>query len=345
MFSTKWSSDHSLHPGFGFRVEAWTNETGSWRKLSSDWVQSNGTWQLNINSTLGYAGNHLRVLYRSYNEYYAPQNEDGDTYSWKDPDRYSIPTNYYVGHRYADTDGGSYNGVGELVDAAMYMWSRLYWNAGVNPVPASPIKFYFPNTWYDCGDGSGVPWSCANTSGEIWLISAHGIKAEVVTHEMGHQLNNKYWDNKKPAGSGGNHSLSSCYPTRLGMALREGFADFMPAWVGYPDRNVAEGGFSAGRWALGYDAESHLSPPNCTNGWENEVWVARTFWDLHDTRSDNDDILWFIHRGAVIVLYLSNGIANDGDARDMRNYETIYRDAATPGHEGFITDIFEQNRM
>ncbi|NLI32778.1 MAG: hypothetical protein GX422_08360, partial [Deltaproteobacteria bacterium] len=84
---------------------------------------------------------------------------------------------------------------------------------------------------------------------------------------------------------------------------------------------------------------------NCANGWENEVWVARTFWDLHDTRSDGDDILWFIHRGAVISLYLSNGIAHDGDARDMRYYEEIYRDAATDGHEGFITDIFEQNRM
>lgn len=346
MFSTKWSSDHSLHPGFGFRVEAWTNEnTGVWRMLASDWVQSNGTWQLNIPNSAGYQGKLLRMYYRSYNSYYEPQNQTGGKYSWKDPDRTDIPTSYYVGHRYADTDGGDYNGVGELVDAAMYMWSRLYWNGGINPVPSSPIKFYFPNTWYDCGDGSGVPWSCANTSGEIWLIAAHGIQADVVTHEMGHQLNNKYWGNKRPAGSGGNHTLTGCYPTRLGMALREGFANFIPAWVGYPDRNVAEGGFSSGRWALDYDPESRFSPPNCANGWENEVWVARTFWDLHDTRSDGDDILWFIHRGAVISLYLSNGIAHDGDARDMRYYEEIYRDAATDGHEGFITDIFEQNRM
>lgn len=346
MFSTKWASDHSLHPGFGFRVEAWTNEkTGVWRKLASDWVQSNGTWKLNIPNSLGYKGKVLRVYYRSYNSYYAPQNQAGGKYSWRDPDRFNIPTNYYVGHRYADTDGGDFNGVGELVDAAMYMWSRLYWNAGINPVPSSPIKFYFPNTWYDCGDGTGVPWSCANTSGEIWLIAAHGIQADVVTHEMGHQLNNKYWGNKRPAGSGGSHTLTGCYPGRLGMALREGFANFIPAWVGYPERNVAEGGFSSGRWALAYDPESRSSPPNCANGWENEVWVARTFWDLHDTRSDGDDILWFIHRGAVIALFLSNGIDRDGDARDMRDYEKIYRDAATTGHEGFITDIFRQNRM
>jgi hypothetical protein len=345
MFSTRWSSDHALHPGFGFKVEAWTNETGSWKRLAAGWVQSNGTWELRVDSSKAYSGSQLRVMYRSYNSYYEPQNQDGHSYSWRDPDRFNIPSNFYVGHRYADTDGGTYNGVGELVEAAMYMWSRLYWNGGINPVPGTPIVLYFPNTWYDCGDGSGVPWSCANTSGEIWLTSAHGIQADVVVHELSHQLNNKFWNNKRPAGSGGSHSLNGCYPTRLGMALREGFANFMPAWVGYPSRNVAEGGFSAGRWALGYDPETRFPPPNCANGWENEVWVARTFWDLHDTRSDGNDILWFIHRGAVISLYLANGVANDGDARDMRDYENIYRNAATPGHEGFISDIFDQNRM
>ena len=71
------------------------------------------------------------------------------------------------------------------------------------------------------------------------------------------------------------------------------------------------GGFGGGRWALALDPEQRTSPPNCTNGWENEVWVARTFWDLHDTRADGDDILWFIHKGAVINLYLNNGVANN----------------------------------
>ncbi len=308
-FSTKWTIDHTLHPGFGFRVEAWTNEnTGIWRRLASGWVQSNGSWQLQVPSTSNFQGKLLRVLYRSYNSYYEPQDRNSNKYSWRDPDWLNIPTTFSVGHRYADTDGGAYNGVGELVDAAMYMWSRLYWEGGINPVPASPIKFYFPNTWYDCGDGSGVPWSCANTSGEIWLIASHGTQADVVTHEMGHQLNNKYWGN-------------------------------------YPARNGAEGGFSSGRWALDYDPENRAAPPNCSNGWENEVWVARTFWDLHDTHADGDDILWFNHRGAVISLFLANGIANDGDARDMRYYENIYRDAATDGHEGYISDIFDQNRM
>jgi hypothetical protein len=343
IFSTKWSSDHALHSGFGFRVEAWTDETGSWKFLASDWVQANGSWTLNVPNSKGFLGNRLSVYYRSYNDYYAPQNQSGGKYSWVDPLWTSIPANFSTGHRYADTDGGSYNGVGELVDAAMTMWSRLYWDGGINPVPSSALKLYFPNTWENCGGSS--PWSCANTSGEIWLIAAHGTQADVVVHEMSHQLNNKFWGNKRPAGSGGSHTLDGCYSSRLGMALREGFADFMPAWVGYPNRNTTDGGFSSGRWALGLDPESRFSPPNCTNGWENETWVAHTFWDLHDTRSDGDDILWFIHKGAVPALYLSNGIANDGDARDMRDYENTYRNAASAGHQGYISDIFNQNRM
>jgi len=338
-FSTKWTTDHSLHSGFGFRVEVY--RAGTSTLLGSSWVEANGLWTVNVPDSAGFVtGQQINVNYRSYNSYYAPQNQAGNKYWWYDPVWTVTSTSFNVGHRFADTDGGAYNGVGELVDNAMTMWSRLYWDAGINPVPASAIRFFFPNTWNNCGGSS--PWSCASGN-DLWLIAAHGVQGDVVNHEMGHVLNNKFWSNKRPAGSGGSHSLDNCYPTRLGMALREGFANFIAAWVGYPTRNVAEGGFNSGRWALGWDAEDRNTPPNCANGWENEVWVARTFWDLHDTRSDGDDILWFNYPGAVISLYLGNSIANDGDARDMRFYEDIYRDAASAGHAGFITDIFEQN--
>ncbi|WP_156829809.1 hypothetical protein [Methylovulum miyakonense] len=338
-FSTKWTTDHSLHSGFGFRVEVF--RAGSSTKLGESWVETNGSWTVNVPDAAGFlTGQQINVYYRSYNSYYAPQNQSNNKYWWYDPVWTVTSTSFNVGHRYADTDGGEYNGVGELVDNAMTMWSRLYWDAEINPVPATPIRFFFPNTWNNCGGSS--PWSCASGN-DLWLIAEHGVQGDVVSHEMGHVLNNKFWENKRPAGSGGSHSLNTCYPTRLGMALREGFANFVAAWVGYPNRNVAEGGFTASRWTLGWDAEQRNTPPNCTNGWENEVWVARTFWDLHDTRSDGDDILWFNHPGAVLSLYLGNGIANDGDARDMRFYETIYRNAASAGHAGFITDIFEQN--
>jgi hypothetical protein len=340
-FSTKWSADHSLHSGFGFRAEAWSDDSGSWHRLASDWVQSDGTWALTVSSGAFFAGNHLRMYYVTKTDYYDAQDISGNHYAWRDPDVFSVPLSFNAGHRYADTDGGTYNGVGEMVDAAMYTWSRLYWQGGINPVRSSPINLIAPNTGLACGGTS--PWSCAN-GGNIWLIASHASQAQVVSHELGHQLNFKFWNDKRPANTGGSHSLNSCYPARLGMTLFEGFADFLAGWVGYQGRNVADGGFGSGRWTLGWDLESRTSPPSCTNGWENEVWVARTFWDLHDTRSDGSDILWFINMGAVPALYLGNGVANNGDARDMRFYETIYRNAASPGHQTFISDIFDQNR-
>ena len=73
-----------------------------------------------------------------------------------------VPLTFNAGHRYADTDGGTYNGVGEMVDAAMYTWSRLYWQGGINPVRSAPINLIAPNTGLACGGTS--PWSCAYAS-------------------------------------------------------------------------------------------------------------------------------------------------------------------------------------
>ena len=343
-FSTRWSSDSTLHPGFGFKVELWTNETGSWKKLGGSWVESNGTWKVQVNSNKGYSGNQLRVLYRTNNSYYSAQGAGGHKHSWKN-DFNGIAANHDIGHWYVDTDGGDHNGLGELLDAAMRMWSRLYWQGSISPVRSSPIIMTAPNTTYDCGAGTGVPWSCSNSSdGQIWLVPQHMAQAPVVAHELAHQLQAEYWDNKRPANSGGSHNLTSCYPTRLGMTLGEGFANFIPAWVGYQNRNTAAGGFGAGRWALSLDPESNVAPPTCANGWEAEVWVARVFWDLHDTRSDGGDVLWFNHMGGVINVYLANGPANNGDALDMRDFENVYRNAASAGHEDFISAIFDLNR-
>ncbi len=343
-FSTKWSADHSLHPGFGFRVEAWTDDLfpGLFARLASDWVQADGTWNLTLSPTLLFSGRRLRILYVTLTDYYDAQDINGNHYAWRDPDWTNIPTTFDVGHRVADTDGGAFNGVGEMVDAAMYTWSRLYWNGGLNPVRSSPINLIAPNTGLACGGTS--PWSCAG-GGSIWLIAAHAAQAQVVSHELGHQLNYKFWNDKKPANHGGSHSLNTCYPSRLGMTLFEGFADFLAGWVGYPGRDVADGGFGSGRWTLGWDLEQRTTPPNCTNGWENETWVARTFWDLHDTHGDGNDVLWFNALGAVPALYLANGVANDGDAKDMRDYKTVYRNAASPGHQTYISDIFDQNNQ
>jgi hypothetical protein len=162
---------------------------------------------------------------------------------------------------------------------------------------------------------------------------------------MGHALQAKFWGGKRAAGSGGSHSLTGCYPTKLGLALGEGFANFMGAWVGYPERNQAQGSFASGIWGLSFEPEQRTTPPDCANGWENETWVARTFWDLHDTHTDGDDILWFNYPGAVISLFLNNGVTTNNAARDMRFYRDIYRNSVSAGHQSYISDIFNQNRQ
>lgn len=48
--------------------------------------------------------------------------------------------------------------------------------------------------------------------------------------------------------------------------------------------------------------------------------------------------------GAVIKLYLGNGESKHGEAIDKRDFQLIYGNAASSGHEEFIFDIFKQNR-
>jgi len=330
-FSVKWT-DHALHPAFGWRVRAWWNSPSGWRNMAEDWIQWGGNWQL-VFSYPGYTGQKLRVQYVAFNRYFTPQTTAGGTYRWKGPDRTNISQTHNEGAWYADCDGNDVHGLGEVYHEGMTMWSRLYWTGEINPLRSSSLKLYFPNTTFDCGDGSGVPWSCAAKDGRVWLIAAHALRNGVVQHEFGHQLNYEYWSNKLPAGSGGGHNLWSCYNT--GLALTEGFANFMPFWVQHQARSSAPNAAD-----FDFDVES---PSGACQDETNEVWVASTFWDLHDSHADGNDILWYVHKGAVMAIFLSNGIASDGDSRGMSDYRIIYRNRCSSGHETYIDNIFNQN--
>lgn len=332
-FSVKWT-DHTLHPAFGWRAVAWWNNGGNWTQLAEDWVGYDGNYSLSFSHS-GYSGQNLRMQFRAYNRYYTPMDEDDNTFRWKNPDRTGISTVHDEGHYYADSDGTNTNGLGEVYFRAYELWSEIYWRGGLNPLRANPIKLYYPNTLYDCGAGSRIPWSCASTAGTVWLIAAHGLQRDVVQHEFGHQVNNEFHNNKRPAGAGGSHTLTQCY--NKGMGLREGYADFMPYWVQASRSTTPDTAIS------GYDIES---PGNayCQNTGElNEVWVAATFWDLHDSHSDGQDVLWFNSQGAAHAVYLNDPPANDGDALGMGDYRDNYSNAASAGHGIYIDSIFNQN--
>jgi hypothetical protein len=334
-FSVKWT-DHALHPGWGWRAVAWWNNDGNWKHLASTKVQSDGSYTLSIDES-GYTGQNLTVQFRAFNEYFQPQDQNNNLYHWANPEKTNISTSHEEGHRWADADGGNANGIGELYDAAMFLWSEMLWRGEINPMRADPLQIFFPNTWYDCGTpigtgGGGAPGSCAWTDGRVWLTAAQGILSSVVQHEIAHEINFEFWDNKMPANAGGPHTL--CNSFNEGRALTEGYANYVADWLQCA-KNAASCNIGVG------NAEA----PGCSaaNAKVEEAWVAATFWDLHDSRADGGDILWYNHDGAVHSLYLANGPANNGDAMGIDDFNAVYQNNCSAGHAQYIDDIFEHN--
>ncbi|MBD2344596.1 hypothetical protein [Anabaena subtropica] len=323
VFSWK-GMDNLLHPAFGWRVRAWRLQGGNWVKVGEDWIESNGSWNLSFPQQAG----KVKFQYVAFNRFFTPQTSLGNTYRWVGPERSSVSLTHNEGGWIADTSGGAVRGLGEVYREGMNLWSKLYWDGGINPLRKESIKVIFPNTAYDCGNGSGVPWSCANTGGNIWLIPSHASRNGVMQHELAHQINYEYWDNKRPAGSGGSHTLGDCYTP--GLAMMEGFANFMVFWTQAVRGASPDGGFD---FAVENPAFACQNPIN-----RNESWTAATFWDFHDTRADGQDNLWFNHPGAVPGIYLRAGMKSS-----MADFATIYRNGANAEHRTIIDNIARQN--
>lgn len=318
--------DNLLHPAFGWRVKAWKRVLGSiWTVVAEDWIQWDGKWALNVLDGPG----EVRFQYVAFNRFFTPMTSGDDTYRWVGPIRASLGAPHNEGSWFADTSGGSVRGLGEVYREGMVLWSKLYWEGGINPLRGSSIKVYFPNTSYDCGSGSGNPWSCASSGGTIWLIPSHASRNGVMQHELSHQINYEYWGST-PSGSGGSHSLGSCY--NPGLAEMEGFANFMVFWTQSGRGDDPSTGFD---FRVENPSFACSSPLNT-----NESWVAANFWDLHDTHGDGSDNLWFIHPGAVPGIYLRSGVKSG-----MAAFHPTYRNAANAEHRTIIDNIFRQNHI
>jgi hypothetical protein len=317
--------DNQLHSAFGWRVIAWRQRGGSWTKVAEDWIQSSGSWRLNLPQE----GGKVKFQYLAYNRFFTPQNSAGDTYRWVGPEHNGISPNHNEGDWFADTSGGAVRGLGEVYKEGMDLWSSLYWNGGISPLRKDSIKLVFPNTAYDCGSGNGVPWSCANRSGTIWLIPSHAGRNGVTQHELAHQVNFEYWGSNLPSDAGGSHTLGGCFTP--GLAMTEGFANFMVFWA-QADRNSTPSG----------NFDFNIENPNfaCTTNNRNESWAAGAFWDLHDTHADGNDSIWFNNAGAVPGLYLRSGLRNS-----MADFHPIYRNSANAEHRGVVDNIFRQNHI
>jgi hypothetical protein len=181
----------------------------------------------------------------------------------------------------------------------------------------SAIKVTFPNTKHSCGDGQ--VGSCSNTTKlETWVAYKDVFRRGTMQHELAHQIHSVFWPANKLQGSGGAHFLKEC--SNKGMALSEGFADFAPVWVQASRNEVPYGDF-------GFDIESPNG--NCNTNNISEIWVAGTFWDMHDTVRDGQDTVYWSSNGAVMAVFLgSHGWKGGQKITGMSDFQSIYADLA-----------------
>ena len=293
----------AFKPAWGWNVRAWQNLGGNWIQVGHAWVKGDGSWQLDFTfPPLG--GFPVRIEYQPANRLMQVQDENSNVYTWGDNWNFNAPLTD-IGFRSLNlTKTGDAPGIDTIYQAATALW-RAFKADGMNAVRDEPIQITYPNTSDVCshkdGNGNAAPWSCSQAdNGKIWLIAKHA-KTGVVQHEMGHSIHSYYWNGSMPSGSGGDHSLQLCYNT--GLALSEGFADFLTYWVQFDRASTGpQDGY------LKYNIET--PGPGFCSGSMNETWVSAIFWDMHDTHNDGvapfADNVSFFHHGATVGTFLNN---------------------------------------
>jgi hypothetical protein len=166
------------------------------------------------------------------------------------------------------------------------------------------------------------------------VIPQHGFSF-VVQHEIGHSINSYYWGGSMPAGAGGAHSFSQCYNN--GLAVSEGFANFLAYWVQF-DRTAIDPKAT-------YANRSFESPTNACAGPMNETWVAATFWDMYDYWNDGSNVntrfdsLYFINQASPVAVYLGN------KKNGMPDYLGVINASQNSYWQGEFTKLFRLNTM
>ena len=232
-------SANSYKAAWGWVVRAWQNVNGNWNFLGWTYVGGDGSWQIGLSNVVG--GKPIRVEYQTKNRFVSLQDASGNPYTWGD--NWNLTGGVTdIGYRFADlTVNGDLPGVDTLYVGATNVWEKFY-NNGMNALRDQPIEIYYPNTLASgkCVENSGsgnFAWSCSYWStGQIYIIPEHAF-ASVVQHEIAHSINSFYWNGNLPPGAGGMHDLWNCYNN--GLALTEGFADFIAYWVEFDRTNPA----------------------------------------------------------------------------------------------------------
>ena len=312
------------------------DQKGKWIELGWTFVNTFGDWSVTLSSKVQ-KDRSVKVMYTVANDFVSLESpDDGEPYTWsEDVKLEGMVTD--MGRSAGDlTTTGDLPGLATLYAGAMDLYALLLFN-GINPCKDKPYSVVYPNSedTGHCQTKTGKAWSCCESGkdGKIYLVPQHAAES-VIQHELAHGINFQYWG-RWPKGSGGSHNLDECYTA--GLALAEGFANFVAYWTQTKDRGQA----SVKIPIFGYDIEA--LPNDLCEGEENEMRTAAVFWDLHDTHDDgpdedDEDILNFDKWGGVVSIYL-------GNAKDkMTEYIDLIVKAGV-GAEKRVQSLFRRNTI
>lgn len=309
-------------------------------------ADGNGNFQFNINTNGSY-----KICYFPKNSFTKIGRQlNSGLYIWADPARNTIPngrvTRQPVRH----------DGVFDIWFEAMAFQTSMT-DAGIDPARTgnNKIKIKFPSVAADCNtDG---PWSCAGADGDLVIALQHAIRHGVMSHELAHQVDNKYTLDagiNRPPSLGGSHSFSGCYPPNLttrgwrqgqGMIIREGWANFEAARALGTRRSskyrnsfradiagdlidgkdfdsngtncTGQTGSHSGKWAD--DLGLTAAQRRYTSGLNgSESTVSTILWDFYDTRNDNNDNLHYVSPHYITNMYLKGHPTNSAKILNER---------------------------
>ncbi|MBI3534617.1 MAG: hypothetical protein HY072_03920 [Deltaproteobacteria bacterium] len=293
---------------WGWVVKAWQMQAGIWRFLGWNYISGDGNWDIQVDSSQVDNTLPIWVEYQTKNRFISIQDQAGNPYTWGDAwNLKGVFTN--IGSRVADlTSNGDMPGVDRIYVGATLVWVKFF-NNGINALRDSVIPITYPNSLasgkckYDDGAGP-YAWSCSYfDDGSVYVIPAHAADYSTTQHELGHSINSFYWGGKMPPDSSGSHNIWNCYTK--GLALSEGFANFLTYWVQF-DRNETN------PTAPYYNMNLEALPDAVCKGPTNEMRIAATFWDMYDYWNDGPDTtkafdsLLYTDPATSVTVYLQN---------------------------------------
>ncbi|MFM6929099.1 MAG: hypothetical protein ACKOX6_11585 [Bdellovibrio sp.] len=331
-------SPSAYKSAWGWVVRVWQKPGASWVFLGWAYVAGDGSWQ--VVSTSATPGAQTWIEYQTKNRFVSLQDPAGNPYTWGDSWTLSGAM-LDVGYRYADlTVTGDLPGVDKLYVGATNIWVKFY-NNGMNALRDQPVQVTFPNSLASgqCvyNDGAGpYAWSCSYwADGRIYVIPAHA-SVSVVQHEIGHSINSYYWSGSMPPGAGGSHNLWDCY--NPGLALTEGWANFLTYWVQF-DRNTSN------PVAPYFNMNIESLPAGVCANQNAEMRTAATFWDTYDYWNDGSDSattydsLLYTNQAVPVSIYLNNKRNTPAD------YLAVMQSGQSAYWQGEFTKLFRLNKI